>query len=136
MLLTRKRIAILLALACIPLGSWSVEEGNGPGEMSVEAYGVGTGVVDRELEGEASQFAEGDKVWFWTRVVGGRQGDRIEHVWLRDGEEMLTVGLVIGGSHWRTWSNKLLHPGSGGAWAVEARDATGNVLARAEFACD
>jgi hypothetical protein len=72
---------------------------------------------------------------FWTLVVGGSAGDRISHVWLRDGEEMLAVGLAIGGPHWRTWSNKTLHTGSAGSWAVEARDAEGRVLARDEFTC-
>ena len=74
-------------------------------------------------------------MWFWTRVEGGSSGDRIDHVWLQDGVEALRVPLKLGGSRWRTYSNKTLHAGAAGAWAVEARDARGRVLARSEFVC-
>jgi hypothetical protein len=102
--------------------------------IRVTEYGVGTAVKDRELVGRGESFAEGTRVWFWTRVVGGAEGDRIHHVWIRDGKEV-SIGLAIGGPHWRTFTSKTLHPGSVGAWAVEARDAAGAVLARQEFAC-
>jgi hypothetical protein len=48
----------------------------------------------------------------------------------------MTVELRIGGAHWRTQSRRTLRPGSAGQWAVEARDATGTVLARTDFTCD
>lgn len=103
--------------------------------LKVSEYGVGTDVVDRELQGEAESFPEGTKVWFWNRVVGGAGGERIAHVWIFGGEVKLEVGLTIGASHWRTYSNKTLHPGSAGTWTVEARDEDGNVLASKTFEC-
>jgi hypothetical protein len=108
------------------------EDDGGP---RVEDHGVGSAIVDRNLEERKDTFVEGERAVFWTLVEGGDAGDRVAHVWLRDGEEMLSVGLAVGGPHWRTWSNKTLHPGSAGSWAVEARDPEGRVLARDEFTC-
>jgi hypothetical protein len=106
-----------------------------PATMRIEEYGVGTAVKRRRLVGESDRFAAGTKVWFWTRVDGGKSGDRIEHVWLEDGKPTATVPLKIGGSSWRTYSAKTLRTGSSRTWAVEARDSSGRVLARREFAC-
>lgn len=105
------------------------------GGLAVDDSGVGTAVADRELEGRADRFDEGTKVAFWTRVSGGEPGDRIVHVWMREGEEVFSVELEAGGAGWRTWSTKTLFPGSAGRWVVEARDVQGQVLARHEFNC-
>jgi len=105
------------------------------GELSVVDYGVGREVLDRDLVDAGTEFEVGAKVWFWNRIRGGVRGDRIRHVWLREAEEMLSVELELGGPAWRTWSNKTLHPGSEGAWAVEVRGPDGTVLARQEFRC-
>ena len=91
--------------------------------------------MDRELKGKSDRFEEGSQVVFLTRVIGGEEGDRIRHVWIRDKEEVVSVGLTLGGSHWRTYSRKTMHPGSVGDWVVEARDDADRVLARAEFTC-
>jgi hypothetical protein len=69
-------------------------------------------------------------------VVGGKDGDVIQHVWIYEGQERLSVDLGIGGSHWRTYSRKMLHPGLAGQWTAEARDMTGRVLAKSTFTCD
>jgi hypothetical protein len=106
-----------------------------PAGLSIAAHGVGTGVVDHKLVGEAAHFPEGTQVSFWTQVEGGAAGETIRHVWLHHGQEVLTMPLPIGGTRWRTQSVKTLHPGSSGNWAVEARDAAGRVLARREFRC-
>jgi len=103
--------------------------------LTVPECGVGTGVVDRMLVGEGTRFAEGQRVWFWTRVEGGTVGESIRHVWIHDGREMTGVVLSLGGPHWRTQSSKTLSPGSAGEWAAEARDEAGRVLARREFVC-
>ena len=66
-------------------------------------------------------------------MTGGGPGDTIRHVWTREGKWMGSHELNIGGTHWRTQSRKTLW--GTGKWAVEARDADGNVLARAEFTC-
>ncbi len=103
-------------------------------QLEVSESGVGTAVVDRQLKGKAESFPESSRVYFWTRVVGGREGDRIRHVWIH-GDQEVSIGLSIGGPHWRTHSAKWLHPGSAGKWIVEARDSADRVLARQEFSC-
>jgi cytoskeletal protein RodZ len=103
--------------------------------LAIPHHGVGTGVVNHQLVGEAGRFAEGTRVWFWTWVEGATTGDTINHVWLHDGREMLSVPLRLGGPRWRTQSYKNLHPGLTGQWTVEARDGAGNVLASRTFEC-
>ena len=104
-----------------------------PANLSIPSFGVGTGVQNRQLVGEATSFPAGTRVFFWTRVLGGRNGDTIRHVWLHEGRVIAGTELRIGGSHWRTQSKKTLR--ALGRWTAEARDAAGNVLARAEFDC-
>ena len=99
--------------------------------LSVTEFGVGTGVENRALVGKGEFFSRGDSCAFWTRVVGGRDGDEISHLWLRDGNVAMSVSLPIGASHWRTYST--LQLGSAGDWIVEARDAENRLLARSTF---
>jgi len=52
---------------------------------------------------------------------------------MRDGKVEQSIPLRVGGPDWRTHSTKTL--GRPGEWAVEARDESGRVLARASFTC-
>jgi transcriptional regulator with XRE-family HTH domain len=103
--------------------------------LSISEHGVGRGIENHRLIQPDDRFEVGTQVWFWTRVTGGSPGDRIHHVWLREGREVQSLTLPIGASSWRTHSSKSLLPGSAGSWVVEARDDEGNVLARDAFAC-
>ncbi len=103
--------------------------------LEVPEHGVGSAVEDGRLAGRASAFEEGDAVWFWTRVDGGRSGQAIRHVWLHGDREVHSVDLKVGSAQWRTWSRKTLRAGSAGHWSVEARDSYGRVLASEEFDC-
>jgi cytoskeletal protein RodZ len=104
-----------------------------PGGLTVSDSGVGTRIVNRRLEGRGNRFDEGEVVWFSTQVLGGEAGQSIRHVWLYRGGAVQSIELELGGPHWRTHSRKTLW--GRGKWAVEARDASGRVLARAEFSC-
>ena len=106
-----------------------------PSGLRVTDSGVGTNVVGNELRGETDRFREGAQVYFWTRALGGRSGDRLYHVWMHDGRTIHTQEIDLGGSHWRAFSGKRMRPGSTGEWVVEARDEAGRVLARQEFTC-
>lgn len=99
--------------------------------LTLAGSGVGTNIVDRQLVGKSDRFAAGSGAVFWTHVRGGRAGDTIDHVWFRDGALVGATSLPVGSDDWRTQSRRRLHPP--GAWAVEARDAEGHVLARHEF---
>jgi transcriptional regulator with XRE-family HTH domain len=101
--------------------------------LRVTEFGVGRRMSGRRLEERGSRFEEGTVVWFSTRIRGGRSGERIRHVWIHEKGVVQTIDLELGGSHWRTHSSKTLW--GRGTWAVEARDAAGRVLARAEFTC-
>jgi cytoskeletal protein RodZ len=109
----------------------SAQPASAPTGMRIPDHGVGTRVSNRQLFGRASRFREGTRVWFWNNVLGGDPGDRIDHVWLRDGEEVIRIPLKIGGPRWRTYSAKVL--AAPGTWAVEARAEDGRVLARDEL---
>lgn len=106
-----------------------------PGVLGVSQFGIWTDAETDPLAGSEHRFEEGTVVWFWTRVLGGRPGDRIRHVWLHEGRKIAVERLDIGGPSWRAQSRRWLEPGSAGRWVVEARDARGRVLARSEFAC-
>jgi cytoskeletal protein RodZ len=106
-----------------------------PAELEVSHSGVGTGVESSRLVGRGSRFTEGTPVVFWTRVLGGRPGDVIRHVWLHEGQTVGFADLQLGGSHWRTYSRRELPEGATGRWVVEARSLEGEVLAREEFLC-
>lgn len=99
--------------------------------LTLAGSGVGTNVADRRLVGESDRFAAGSRVVFWTHIRGGRAGDTIDHVWFRQGALVGAASLPVGSDDWRTQSLRQLDPP--GAWAVEARDAEGHVLARHEF---
>jgi len=113
----------------------AIEPAAGSSHLSIPAHGVGRDVVDHELVGEAGRFAEGERIWFWTRIEGAEAGESVDHIWLHEGVESLRVSLKLGGARWRTHSYKHMVPGSSGRWTVEARDETGRVLARREFVC-
>lgn len=103
--------------------------------LQISESGVGTSVVNRRLVGEGNRFEEGTVAWFWTRVLGGRRGDTVHHVWLHQGRVIAAVELKVGGSQWRTQSRRPLTKGSLGDWTVEARDAWGALLASSRFTC-
>jgi hypothetical protein len=105
------------------------------GVLTIPDHGVGTRIENNRLVGQSDRFREGDRIWFWNRVLGGGPGRTIRHVWTKDGVAITNATLELGGSHWRTNSRKTLYPGSAGSWTVEALDEEGNVLARREFTC-
>ncbi len=127
----RLTVAVLVAIAAAVGASIAEDAGN----LQVTRAVTGSGVEDRVVVGESDTFPEGSEVVFWTLIEGGASGDSVDHVWIREGEEVVTVGLAVGSAHWRTWSKKTMHPGSAGAWSVEARDRDGKVLATAAFTC-
>ena len=102
-------------------------------QLSLGDSGVGTDVVDRQLVGRSDTFPSGSNVVFWTLVLGGRPGEEVRHVWLRDGRTVSDVPLPVEGPQWRTHSRLRLEPDGEGNWVVEARDLDERVLARHRF---
>jgi cytoskeletal protein RodZ len=106
-----------------------------PSNLQVSESGVGTGVRNHQLIGRADLFSPGTPLVFWTRVLGGRPGDSIRHVWFHEGRAVMRADLEIGGPHWRTHSRLDLPERAIGSWAVEARGPDGRLLAHQEFQC-
>ena len=100
-------------------------------DLTVTEFGVGRRIVNFELDGASDHFTEGDRVSFASRVLGGRRGNVIRHVWIYEGRAQQTMTLRLGGTDYRTHTNKTV--GKAGAWTVEARDDKGRVLARTDF---
>ena len=104
-----------------------------PSDLSITESGLGRRVVSGRLDGEGTEFHEGDVVCFQTRVLGGRRGDTIRHVWIYEGRAQQSISLRVNDADWRTHSAKTIY--KSGSWSVEARDASGRVLASAAFTC-
>jgi hypothetical protein len=111
-----------------------VPKPSGPAsDLSISEYGLGRRVVSSRLQGESDRFTEGDVVTFQTRVLGGKRGDAIRHVWIFEGRAQQSIPLRVNDADWRTHSAKTIY--KAGAWTVEARDTSGRVLATASFTC-
>jgi hypothetical protein len=93
----------------------------------------GTGVSERELEGQAETFRLGERVYCWTLLEGGRPGDLVRHVWFLGDKEIQSIELSVASASWRTWSYKTLYPGMAGAWRVEVLDTEGKMLGVQSF---
>jgi hypothetical protein len=89
---------------------------------------LGKGVQDRQIVDETATFAVNEKAYLWLRVTGG-PGD-ITVNW-SIGDHTDTVPLNIGGSSWRTWSNKTLW--QAGDWKVTVTGSDGQVLKEITF---
>ena len=99
----------------------------------VTEAGVGTGVVDRQLQGQADSFpATVGTLYCFTKVEQAQAGSTIEHVWYHSDVEVGRVELNIGGSPWRTWSSKIIPPDATGDWRVDIV-ANGQVIKSLSF---
>ncbi len=126
--LTTTVIGFALAALLAPIGV-SAQRG-----LSVSESSVATNVVDRMPTGVANMFMSSvERVYAWTRIEGADGETMIHHVWIHEGVERADIELRIGGSPWRTWSNKAVPPEWTGDWRVEVRDGEGNVLETLRF---
>jgi len=108
-----------------------------PGELAAPTAAqvrlvVGTQVKNRQIvEGRAGRdYRPGETIVAWTEIVGLSTGF-VEHVWLRDGQEVARHYLpVSSGRHWRTWSRHKATPGS---YRVIVKGPDGKEYAAASF---
>lgn len=99
--------------------------------VEVLSAALGTGVDNRELQGEATSFdAAVTRVYCWTKAKAASTPGAIKHVWSVDGKSVSEVPLTLSVSPARTWSYKTVWPG---AWKVEIQDDAGAVLKTLEF---
>ena len=122
--------AIALAMAAL-LAPQAVSAQSG---LTVPESSIATMVVDRTPTGTSMTFpANVERLYAWTRINGAAAGTTVHHVWIQGDVERADIVLQIGGSPWRTWSNKAIMPEWTGDWRVEVRDDRGNVLETIRF---
>ncbi len=103
-------------------------------DVSVREAGVGTGVVDRVLQGADVKFdASVGKLYAYTRIVGAQEDAQVSHRWYYNDHLMAEVTLPIRGADWRTWSSKNLVPMWIGDWRVDVVDMDGSVIQSLAF---
>ncbi|MCK6550637.1 DUF2914 domain-containing protein, partial [Myxococcota bacterium] len=94
-------------------------------------------VADREPRGRAEAFDAGtERVWAWFAIAAPEAyGEKVRFVWIRDGEEApgTVETAIVGGRRtgFRTWAYKT-RP-ERGAWTVELRATSGQLIARRSF---
>jgi len=107
----------------------------GESRLRVAEVAFGRGVNNRLLEGPGEVFQENERVYCYSRILGGANGQTVQHIWIFRDREVQTIDLTVKSDDWRTWSYKTLFPGLAGDWAVEIRDSEGRPLGRYSFIC-
>jgi hypothetical protein len=103
------------------------------GDISVVDAKVGTGVEDREIQGEADSFKpDVGRVYCWSKIKGG-EGSEISHVYYKDDQKVSEVKLKIKFASMRTWSYKTIPAGAEGSWKVDIVGPDGAVLKSLPF---
>lgn len=120
----RFRLPILLA-ATFLLFAWTAQ---GAG-LEVRDAAIATGIIDRAPVGVGDSFpAQVERLYAFTRIMGGTGDTFVTHVWYHAGKEMARVKLPVRGPDWRTWSSKSILPAWKGQWLVEVEGPDGKVL--------
>ena len=110
-------VALSLVMAAPVEAQEAAAQASGP---TVDEGGVGTGVVDRALQGMAESFpATVATLYCFTRIGHTEAGATVEHVWYFNDQEVARKELTVGGSPWRTWSSKTIPAEATGAWRVD-----------------
>lgn len=118
-------VALSLVMAAPVEAQEAAAQASGP---TVDEGGVGTGVVDRALQGMAESFpATVATLYCFTRIGHTEAGVTVEHVWYFNDQEVARKELAVGGSPWRTWSSKVIPAEATGSWRVDVL-AGGNVI--------
>ena len=98
------------------------------GDASAEVK-VGTGVEKFEITGESATFSAGTTVWVWSKLHNAE--GNVKHVWKKDGKEMWTATLAVGGKTWATQSRRTIP--KAGEWEVEVQTDSGASLGSVKF---
>ncbi len=101
--------------------------------LEVLEIAIAKGIQDREAIEVADTFTvDVGKLYCWTKIAGGVDGNSVVHRWKKDGEVIAEITLNVNASPWRTFSSKAIMPEWTGNWVVEVL-AGGNVLKTKAF---
>jgi hypothetical protein len=102
--------------------------------LSVNKIACGTGVVDRELQGQDTVFSESsEKIYCWVNILGGSEGVTVNFIWYHGGKEVAKIPIAANYPRTRTWSYKSMYIGAKGEWKVEVTDSNNQVLGSTSF---
>ena len=86
-------------------------------------------IVNRTPIGRESVFPAGiERLYCFTKVVGGKTDTAVIHHWYLNGKLKASVTLPVNSASWRTWSSKEITPNDTGDWMVEVLTADGNAI--------
>lgn len=125
---------MIIVMVTILCQSYMHAQQEGVTGFTVAKMGVGTGMENRELVGEAETFpVETEKVYCYLEAKDISVDTTVTFVWSLDGKELnrTTVSLKQG-SRWRTWAQKAIY-NKKGDWRVDLQDSTGNVVHSVSF---
>lgn len=115
-----------LALFLIAAAFASAEE---PSATAV----VCTAIVKNSCEGASAKFASNVGKLYGFSQVANLPG-KLVHVWFYRDRELGRVEMAAPNApRWKTWSNVTVARNMIGTWRLEARDASGKVLASFNF---
>lgn len=127
-----KTLKILASLSTILL-AMSAATAQEADTIAVKRVAICTAVVEREPSGEASEFDATTPILYCFTELDGAAGE-VTHAWLQGDSLRSEVKLNKGREgRWRTWSSKTMTTEMSGAWKVEIRDSSGNILQSASF---
>ncbi len=124
---------IVAALLALPVLAFAADEAAAAQGISVVGLKVGTGIQDKEIQGEADTFkTDVGKVWCWAKTSGG-QGSDLTYVWYNGENKVSEVKVNLKFASMRSWSYKTITPNSKGDWRVDLVGADGAVLKSVSF---
>jgi Protein of unknown function (DUF2914) len=87
-------------------------------------------VVKHEAVDPQTEFAAGDTVLVWSKIMGEKD-KTVTHVWKREGKEVWRMDHAVKNASYRTYSKK--RSIKAGAWTVEVVDDAGAKLGEISF---
>lgn len=102
--------------------------------FTVAKLAVGTGMENRQLQGEAETFpVTTEKVYCLLEASAVVSDCEIAFAWIYNDKEVLSTALNLKqGARWRTWAHKTV-TNKRGNWKVELKNSSGSVISSAVF---
>ncbi|MCK5241193.1 DUF2914 domain-containing protein [bacterium] len=88
--------------------------------LEIIEIAIAKSIENREPQEVADTFASDvERVYCYTKINGGKEGDSITHRWKKGDQVMAEISLKVNASPWRTYSSKAIMKEWTGAWTVE-----------------